>query len=269
MGDGDKKRARRRALAMLAQAAIGGLIAWNYTLHVVWRPVRWNGPVFLGAHAVLALTLWSWGATVTQRPNTAHVQVKQRTDWETCKRTGLLLPPRSRMWHDEMILGFDHYCGWLGVPIGLHNRKAFVLFLGYGCLLTAVSAALLAYDLSKQRHLLEDSGVDPSRSSFLSDIGLFLSPGYLLLVLFQLAGRVSLEGYTAFVDLVVAALLLAFATYNMRLVLRNATTIDPRPSRYDVGRAANVRQVFGRKAALWWLPLEGEPTVDGVDWPQQ
>ena len=39
-------------------------------------------------------------------------------------------------------------------------------------------------------------------------------------------------------------------------------------TRYDVGLVANVRQVMGRQAALWLLPIEGAgPTVDGIHWP--
>ena len=39
-------------------------------------------------------------------------------------------------------------------------------------------------------------------------------------------------------------------------------------ARYDVGLVANVRQVMGRDAALWLLPIEGAgPTVDGIHWP--
>ena len=39
-------------------------------------------------------------------------------------------------------------------------------------------------------------------------------------------------------------------------------------TRYDVGLVANVRQVMGRQAALWLLPVEGAgPTVDGIHWP--
>ena len=59
-----------------------------------------------------------------------------------------------------------------------------------------------------------------------------------------------------------------FGGWHVWLVLRNRTTLAPNERRYDVGLVANVRQVMGRQAALWLLPIEGAgPTVDGIHWP--
>ena len=59
-----------------------------------------------------------------------------------------------------------------------------------------------------------------------------------------------------------------FGGWHAWLVLRNRTTLAPNERRYDVGLVANVRQVMGRQAALWLLPIEGAgPTVDGIHWP--
>ena len=59
-----------------------------------------------------------------------------------------------------------------------------------------------------------------------------------------------------------------FGGWHVYMVLRNRTTVEPDEKKYDVGLVANVRQVMGRDAALWLLPLEGAgPTVDGIHWP--
>ena len=65
-------------------------------------------------------------------------------------------------------------------------------------------------------------------------------------------------------------------TRSRTLTLTRTPTPTPTPTltltlpltRYDVGLVANVRQVMGRQAALWLLPIEGAgPTVDGIHWP--
>ena len=68
-----------------------------------------------------------------------------------------------------------------------------------------------------------------------------------------------------------AVLFLApFALYHLYLVLRNRTTVGDREEerRYDVGVAANWRQVFGRRPLLWLLPVDGEQDCDGIHWPE-
>ena len=49
--------------------------------------------------------------------------------------------------------------------------------------------------------------------------------------------------------------------------MRNATTLEPHCTRFDVGAVDNLEQVFGKSRLLWWLPVGGEPTVDGISWP--
>jgi hypothetical protein len=71
-------------------------------------------------------------------------------------------------------------------------------------------------------------------------------------------------------DLAATLLLGAFGAWHLRMALRNATSIGtPEEVRYDVGTAANVRQVFGRRPLLWGLPvwLDDAPEGDGIHWP--
>ena len=48
---------------------------------------------------------------------------------------------------ESVILGFDHYCSWLGAPIGLLNRRHFILFTLYTGAMAAIAAAHLTYEL--------------------------------------------------------------------------------------------------------------------------
>ena len=59
----------------------------------------------------------------------------------------------------KVILGLDHYCYWLGTPIGAHNRKAFVLFVAYSALFLVIGAAHSLHELT--RDLPERVGVPP------------------------------------------------------------------------------------------------------------
>jgi hypothetical protein len=72
----------------------------------------------------------------------------------------------------------------------------------------------------------------------------------------------------AVLDCAIGLVLGMFAFWHALLVLRNATTLASDESRWNVGRRRNWEQVFGRRPALWPLPVLGEgPTVDGMSWP--
>ena len=57
-----------------------------------------------------------------------------------CKRSGELLPERATYVRRAggVVLGLDHFCGWLGTPVGLYNRKLFILFVSYSFLFCVV-----------------------------------------------------------------------------------------------------------------------------------
>ena len=67
-----------------------------------------------------------------------------------CPRSGKLVPPGGlyvRRAGESVILGFDHYCFWIGAPVGLRNRRHFILFTVYTGALAAIAAVHLAYEL--------------------------------------------------------------------------------------------------------------------------
>ena len=59
------------------------------------------------------------------------------------------VPPRARYVkkRNAIILGFDHDCFWMGVPIGFRNRKFFILFVLWSTALSLFGAAMSAAEL--------------------------------------------------------------------------------------------------------------------------
>ena len=102
---------------------------------------------------------------------------------------------------------------------------------------------------------------------------IFFSPGMLAYKILTGVGEVaplSIDAYLAIADGIVGAVLLLFGMYHVRLVLTNTTTIDPKTTRWDVGRLANWCQVFGEHPVYWVLPLQGKgPAVDGLHYPEK
>ena len=73
-------------------------------------------------------------------------------------------------------------------------------------------------------------------------------------------------------DVAASVLLTGFGLWHVHLARRNRTSLGggiDGEAAYDVGTAANLRQIFGTRIYLWPLPvwLEDGPTVDGLTWP--
>ena len=73
------------------------------------------------------------------------------------------LPPRAYFLQREqtIILGFDHYCWWLGAPIGWYNRKFFLQFVIYASSLAGYSFVFITMDTFR---LLPGDWWRPARS---------------------------------------------------------------------------------------------------------
>ena len=114
------------------------LIALNYA---ILQPVC-GWVVQIAGHAVLLLTLRSYALAAHTHPGSpteewneeARVGLVPST---VCKRSEQLLPPRAR--HvgraGEVVLSLDHYCTYIGLPVGHYNRAYFLQFLAYASLL--------------------------------------------------------------------------------------------------------------------------------------
>ena len=84
--------------------------------------------------------------------------------------------------------------------------------------------------------------------------------------------RVLLLWLLAPTDLVATVLLGGFGIWHARMLFRGRTSLGPRgEEHFDLGAAANARQVLGRRPALWLLPVwwgDG-PEGDGLVWPRR
>ena len=142
----------RRSTHTYALWGIWLLEALNYAVHVVLRPVPWNTTSVLIGYALWAVQLWCFAACQLVDPG------KLPPDWErlaqsgaedstVCKRSGLLLPPRGRYVRRAggVVLGLDHFCHWLGTPVGFRNRKLFILFISYSTLFCIMGSVHSAY----------------------------------------------------------------------------------------------------------------------------
>ena len=272
---------KRLARACATQSLIVMLIAINYWQQMFRRP-EWLAPCTLCfMHCILAAFLTAWAQLIfmpiIELPRSWLSKEYLGMNTEVCKKSGVVLPLRAYNWKGTIIVGFDHFCGWLGVPIGLHNRKFFVQFLFYGGILCIGGAVFSVIDVLHPAEAppptVDGAGVSMSMSKVLVTM---VAPGAVLVSKWLLGFgemvdlNVTIYAFTIMADSAVAAALLLFCAYHMHLVLTNRTTIDPTTTRWDCGRFANWCQVFGTEPAWWFVPLRGPgPASDGIHYPER
>ena len=122
------------------------LIAANYLAFAPVVPLS-HWCQHLAGHAVpYASQLCAHGAHPPR--STDRRVARPRQGWPrvstTCERSHELLPPRARFVGrvGEVILGLDHYCFYIGGPVGHRNRAHFLQFLAYAVLLCLFGAGL-------------------------------------------------------------------------------------------------------------------------------
>ena len=292
-----------RRLELSAIVGIACIEVLNYATHVVLRPTPWNGWSVCIGYVLWAMQLCCFSRLQIADPGT------QPLDWEhlaaagveraeVCGRSGQLVPARARYSRraGAVVLGLDHYCHWLGVPIGFGNRKLFILFIGYSTFFCAMGCAHSAHDLiwGEPARLALPSLLDALRgesSSAASDRAVNGGEwvAYILLRSMERAGswlvrllaRAHAEEHLDYLSALIASVainaaatvLLFFLTLQqLALSAFNRTTLEPNNPRYDRGLQANWRQIFGGRALFWALPLlgggteGGGPVGDGVHW---
>ena len=154
-------RARALCFPTCYMIMIWTVVSANYVLHVFLRERRWNMPVFCGGHLILAIQVAAYVATMRTPPGSVPAswhaaaamgvaRSRGKVKYVVDGRTGQRLPLRARhvFRAGDAVLGFDHFCFWLGVPIGLRNRKPFVLFLCYSWLLVTFALGLFCVDFN-------------------------------------------------------------------------------------------------------------------------
>ena len=133
------------------------LVAFNFYVLAVRRHAQqeWNWLSLLVGYGGLALQALSFYRCRHTNPGTVTDEWVAAATAGTvpasvCPRSGKLVPPGGlyvRRAGASVILGFDHYCFWLGAPVGLRNRRHFILFTVYTGALAAIAAGHLAYEL--------------------------------------------------------------------------------------------------------------------------
>ena len=272
----------------LPMMAIWMLITGNFVLHEVLRPEPQSFAARVAGYTILALTVCAYFQCVCTHPGSPPVEwrtaaLEQRARCTLHHSTSEPVPARGRYYRrwGEVLLAFDHHCWWLGRPVAMRNRKFFVQFLLWSTTLSAFGLALSAADLRKA---VPYYGLASKDSTFGAmwylPIGGPMQAAMLAIAISHMEANeitrlVGLYVLSA-IDLVATLLLGLFALYHVRMVLRNETSLGAlgEESQYDVGAAANWRQVFGRRRVLWALPLwlDDAPAgcdgpMDGIHWP--
>ena len=105
---------------------IWGVVVANWSVHMLFRAASWSQAVIFIGHFIVAMQISAYAQCINVHPGSPP------PEWPIDVDSGAAgLPPRAYLLRrsGEVILGFDHYCWWIGAPIGFRNRKFFVLFL--------------------------------------------------------------------------------------------------------------------------------------------
>lgn len=178
-----------------------------------------------------------------------------------CKSCQKLKPPMTHHCHicKRCILRMDHHCPWMHNCVGFFNYRFFLLFLVYmwvGSGYTAYMAFIplqTSDDEDDIAHVLFTFVL--SLAVFFSIMGLFWFHVYLVL-----SAQTSID----------------FAAYRRRrrqarIEARQKgekTVMPPSTNNYDLGKIRNLRNIFDRGGAFWWLvmflPHTFPPKGDGM-----
>jgi hypothetical protein len=268
---------------------IWSVVGVNWGVHVMVRDEGWSATVVLIGHTLLLLQVAAYVQTSRTHPGAPPPDWPP--DWPP--------PPRARYVRrlDEVILGFDHYCWWLGTPIGWRNRKFFVLFLLWSTALSGFGLWLSASDVCRRMSGVcslpsgagflfgrapADATPTPARTSHLSrvlppelvhaagagahDPSLALLQSPLILWALALAEldapgvrHVGLCLLLAAADFAACLLLGLFGGWHVLLVLRNRVSVGP--GIIDEGRASTDAEEGAAAAAGQQSPALMRPDV--------
>ena len=248
------------------------LIAANYLAFAPVVPLS-HWCQHLAGHAVLLLTLRSYALTVHTHPGvpTDEWRARAKAGLEvsrTCERSHELLPPRARFVGrvGEVILGLDHYCFYIGGPVGHRNRAHFLQFLAYAVLLCLFGAGLCMNELSTTHKVILELSRMMASSNFVQQLT-SRSAEEMAILMRDLKRAMCILALCA-LDCVAGFLLGELAAWQWRLAMTGRMTVDEKDDTYDLGsRRRNLRVIFGAREWLWWAPLRlVAPEGDGTQW---
>lgn len=282
------------------------MVGLNFLVLAVLRPQQeaWHTASYPVGYVGLALQALAFYRCRYTNPGT--VSAKWEADARAglveasiCMRSGQLVPPRGlyvRRYGGRVVLGFDHYCFWLGAPVGLYNRRHFILFILYTAAMAAIAAVHLGHELlvalparlghdraamvrlaaqpdaalsEWRKHGLEMLAAPSLMEAWAATDGRVAWAAWplqagLVWTLEYLAAAFA-HGRLRYLMLVAATLVTDVASavlvgnqvvFHMLLVRRGRTTLNPDDDSYDAGHRLNWEQVFGPSRLLWMLPLQ-------------
>jgi len=281
------------------------LVLANYYVLVVMPAAGLSLPALASVvgYCLLAVQMVSFTRTLRTHPGSPpiewrHAAVGGGVEYYICRWTGRRLPPRA--YHvraiGEDICFLDHFCSWLNRPIGLRNRKFFLLFLAWStalCVFGLVRCVLLLYSLYHQPGasawmVLPFLPLGPAMGGMpmpmpaaaRADAG----PATVLNATDNATGVNSTlaAGVAAFrfsfrmatgalvLDLVSLLFLGGFAVSALSMAACGRVALNPNDASFDVGTRLNLEQIFGRPVGWrWLLPLEPRRlATDGLQFPR-
>ncbi|CAG9797264.1 unnamed protein product [Chironomus riparius] len=176
-------------------------------------------------------------------------------DWNLCDKCELIVPPRS--WHCDVcnvcILKRDHHCMFAGNCVGLNNNRYFMIFLLHFFIGATYSFFYNSYYIWIYRGTSFIAWFTPFKMFFPMFMMFFRSNNDWHLFLYMLI----------MIGSIFTGVLLV---YHMKLIVKNATTHEKNKGAYDLGRAQNLKIVFGDRWlwSIFW-PF-AESTLPEVYW---
>jgi len=235
------------------------MFVWSYWMTVFTPPGSVPKSWFLSETAVASLAAAvsedEWKATLARHADDMGCRTKQRSVQGAvryCEKCECIKPDRSH--HCSMCevctLKMDHHCPWVNNCVGFNNYKFFILFLCYALLYCIFIAT------SSLRYFIQ----------FWSDTLSIGSAKYHIVFVFLVSVLFSISISSLF-------------WYHVYLVMSNRSTLeqfrapifDDNASDRDgwsLGRANNLREVFGESPLTWLLPVSTN-LGDGINFPHR
>ena len=289
--------------AVWSVIALNLFIGWT---NGVYTRLMWL--LFFFGHFILFCTLRSYALCVHTHPGKPSAVWLKKAQAGTvpstaCKRSGKLLPPRAKYVGrlDEVILSLDHYCTFIGGPVGHFNRAYFLQFITWATVLCIVGGLVNIVELihadaawrmleyfREMKRLQHDmiaaviqAGMDARAAPHNAAAATGAAPPLMAAIGSHPAlHRVSrlpdfgwaevrcfVNYWTIAADFIAAGLLGSLAYWQWGLAEHGRVTVAPYDDSYDRKDVkANLRDIFGPNVKWWWAPIKSiGPEGDGYE----
>ena len=230
------------SLPVIAVISLTSLVFYSYHAGYMWLG---EGSLVSDASVYILLFLLSWSYFTASFTDPGSIPVNYSvspgsSEFEAsmCKFCDISRPPRTHHCRmcDRCILRHDHHCPWIGNCVGFRNHRYFIQFLMYSSLDTGLVGSCCA-------------GLFMRRE----DYNWFTVTGAVL----GLALSVAIGG---------------LAVFHLWGMLTNKTTGEfkakPLENVFETGSwSNNFKQVFGERQLSFFLPIQTQGNLDGLQYP--